>query len=199
MGQGSCGRSALCIIKLDRWPKIQNVTPSHSLLVQLYGPKSKMWRHHSLLGQLYGPKRDQKLFKNSNKVKKLLKNSKNRKCDGVTFLIGSTLWPKSWQRDDDVTFLIWSTLWPKNVTKNCSKTAVRSKNCSKTVKTENVTASHSLLGQLYGPKSRCDAVTFLIGSTFWPKIYVANSVITSKNGLFPDGVTWRGHRSNLLR
>ena len=81
--------------KLDRWTKIQNVTPSHSLL-----------------GQLYGPKRDQKLFKYSNKVPKLLKNSKNRECDDVTFLIGSTLWPKI----------------------------------------QNVTPSHSLLGQLFGPE-----------------------------------------------
>ena len=98
-------------IKLDRWPKIQNVTPSHSLLGQLYGPKRDIvTTSHSLLGQLHGPKRDQKLFKNSNKVKKLFKNSKNRKCDDVTFLIGSTLWPKI----------------------------------------QNVTPSHSLLGQLYG-------------------------------------------------
>ena len=57
------------------WPKTRFVTPSHSLL-----------------GQRYGPKRDQKLFKNSNKIKKLYKN---RKCDAVTFIIGSTLWPKS--------------------------------------------------------------------------------------------------------
>ena len=31
---------------------------------------------HSLLGQLYGPNRDQKLLKNSNTVKKLLKTVK---------------------------------------------------------------------------------------------------------------------------
>ena len=33
-------------IKLDRWPKIINVTPSHSLLGQLYGPKRPLWRRH---------------------------------------------------------------------------------------------------------------------------------------------------------
>ena len=126
------------------WPKTPFVTPSHS------------W-----LGQRYGPKRDQKLLKNSNKVKKTIQKqwkpqmwrmrhipywvnfmAQNPKCDAVKFLIGSTLWPKSWQRD---------------------------------------------------------AFTFLIGSTLWPRTYVANSVITSKNCFFSDGVTWRGHRSNLLR
>ena len=50
-----------------------------------------------------------------------------------------------------------------------------------------VTTSHSLLGQLYGPQR--DDVTLLIGPTLWPRIYVANNVTASKNGLFPDGVT----------
>ena len=77
--------------KWDRWPKTQNVTMSHSILGQLYGPKRDIVTiSHSLWGQLYGPNRDQKLFKNSNKVTKLFQNSKNRKRDSVTFLIGST-------------------------------------------------------------------------------------------------------------
>ena len=82
-------------IKLDRWPKIQNVTMSYSLLGQLYGPKRALWRCHIPYG--------------------------------VNFMA-------------------------QNVTKNCSNTAIRSKNCSKTVKTGNVTTSHSLLGRLYGPE-----------------------------------------------
>ena len=83
--------------KLDRWPIIQNVTPSHSLLGQLYGPKRPLWRRH---------------------------------------------------------IPYWVNFMTQNVTKNCSKAAIRSENCSKTVKIENVTTSPSLLGQLYGPKSK---------------------------------------------
>ena len=52
-------------------PKRDIVTLSQSLLGQLYGPKrDSVTLSHSLLGQLYGPNRDQKLFENSNKVKK---------------------------------------------------------------------------------------------------------------------------------
>ena len=86
------------------WPKTPFVTPSHSLLSQLFGPKRDfVTPSHSLLGQLYGPKRDQKLFKYSNKVKKLLKNSKNRECDDVTFLIGSTFWPRIYVANSVIT------------------------------------------------------------------------------------------------
>ena len=43
-------------------------------------------------------------------VKKLFKNSKNRKRDSVIVLTRSTLWPETCRRDD-VTFLIRSTFW----------------------------------------------------------------------------------------
>ena len=112
-------------IKLDRWPKILNVTPSHSLLGPLYGPKCALWRRH---------------------------------------------------------IPHWVNLMAQNVTKNCSKTATRSKKMFKNSKNR-----------------KCDAVTFLIGLTLWPRIYVANSVTASKNCLFSDGVTWWGHRSNLIQ
>ena len=106
----------------------------------------------------------------------------NLKCDVVTFLIGSTLWPKTrfvtlshsllgqlYSPERDIVTLSHSLLGqlygPKRdsvtlshslsvqiVTKNCSKTAIWSKTCSKTVNTENVTLSHSLFRQLYGPE-----------------------------------------------
>ena len=76
------------------WPKMPFVTCDTFLIGPTCWPKFFFVTvSHSLLGQLYGPNRDQKLFKNSNTVKKLLKNSKNRKRDSVTFLIGSTCWP----------------------------------------------------------------------------------------------------------
>ena len=129
----------------------------------------------------------------------------------------------------------WVNFLAQNVTKNCYKTAIRSKNCSKTVKTANVTTSHSLLGQFYGKKSKmwhrhipywvnlmaqnvtkncsktakkakkvfkhsknrkCDDVTFLIGSTLWPRTYVANSVITSKMAFFQ--MAWRDAAIGLI-
>ena len=105
-------------IKLDRWPKIQNVTSSHSLL-----------------GQLYGPNRDQKLFTNSNKVKKPFKNSKNRNCGVVTFVLqqsgkegerlkkrlekhqqSSTLWPRLYVAKRILSFRFAVTHVAKRVT-----------------------------------------------------------------------------------
>ena len=42
--------------KLDRWPKTENVTVSHSLLGQLHGPnRDSVTLSHSFQGQLYGP------------------------------------------------------------------------------------------------------------------------------------------------
>ena len=55
--------------------------------------------------------------------------AQNAVCDGVTFLIGSTLWPKT-PFVTCVTFLIGPTCWPNFFF---------------------VTLSHSFLGQLYGP------------------------------------------------
>ena len=43
-------------------------------------------------------------------------------------------------------------LYGPNRDKKCWITAIRSKNCSKTAKIENMTVSHSLLCQLYGPE-----------------------------------------------
>ena len=94
--------------------------------------------------------------------------AQNRKRDVVTFLIRSTFWPKILQRDV-VTFLMRSTLWPKLRSKAVQKQQYGQKNCSKTVKIENVTVSHSLLGQLYGPRS--DSVTMshsLLGQHYGP-------------------------------
>ena len=97
--------------KLDRWPKIQNVTCVTFLIGSTLWPKTWVVTvSHSLLGQLYGPNRDQKLFQNSNTVKKLLKNSKNRVCDSVTFLIGSTCWPKK-KFENGVTALKMAFFW----------------------------------------------------------------------------------------
>ena len=110
--------------KSDRWPKTSNVTLSHSLKGQLFGPEcdNVTWSH-SKKGQLYGPNRDRKLSKNSNMVKKLFKNSKNRKRDSVTFLERSTFWPKTCRRDD-VTFLKRSTFWPRIYVENTRDSVV---------------------------------------------------------------------------
>ena len=106
-----------------------------------------------------------------------------------------------------VTFLIRSTFWPKTPFVTPSHSLFGRLFGPKR---DFVTPSHSLFGQLFGLKrdpklfknrdmvkklfknsknALCDAVTFLIRSTFWPRIDVENSVISIKNDLFSDGVT----------
>ena len=96
--------------------------------------------------------------------------AQNAVCDGVTFLIGSTLGPKT-PFVTCVTFLIGPTCWPKfffvtvshsllgqlygpNRDQKLFKNSNTVKKLSKTAKIEFVTVSHSLLGQLDGPKRR---------------------------------------------
>ena len=77
------------------WPKTRFVTLSHSLLGQLYGPKcDSVTLSHSLLGQLYGPNRDQKLFKDSNKVKNCSKTVKTENLTLSHSLLGQLYGPE---------------------------------------------------------------------------------------------------------
>ena len=89
-------------IKLDRWTNFWKRDTVTFLIRSTLWPKSRnVTPWHSFKGQLHGPKRNDKLFKNINKVQKRLPNSnkvnftaKIRKRDSVTFITRSTLWPR---------------------------------------------------------------------------------------------------------
>ena len=175
------------------WPKTRFVMLSHSLLGQLYGPqRDSVTLSHSLLGQLYGTNRASVTLSHS-----LLGQVYGPNRDSATLshsLLGQLYGPKyrlqnALQRQkiaffqmvwrDNAIGIIYSgtvNFMAQIVTKNCSKSAIGSRNCSKTVQIENETVSNSLLGQLYGPNR--DNVTLshsLLGQLHGPEYTLTNA------------------------
>ena len=108
--------------------------------------------------------------------------AQNPKRDVVTFLIGSTLWPQT--RAATLSHSWLDKLGP-NRDQKLFQNSNKVKKLFKTVKIENATVSHSVLGQLYGPE-------YTLQNADNVKPY-------QKKAFFSAGVTWQGHWFNLIR